>query len=721
MQWYADNNVHLNPREHLRYELDRRVRARQARPKSIAQLMELLQRGMATDPRGCPADTRREHDRQGGCCYSRKRWPYEILTDRRRAAREVDNGREVCDCECQAVKSVLLAGWTIELHDHNLLASQLSEPGSIPGRFGHRFSHVRISPGGAAVRPVFSGISRFSHLCFPPLLHTRLTSPSLALKTSINFQKDTFPPPHTVLGLTKAWVQTDLYGTQIIDRASPRIYIGQSALAGEKVTSPLPGVRSGVQHVLTLIHFPAALAGAAVVVVVRLLPSHLGQLGSISSGIAPGFSLVAIVPDDNTGLRVFSVISHFPPPHSCTAPLTPRFTLIGSQDLTRCNERVWEMGDPRENPPTNGIVRHDSHMRKSGMTRPGIETESPWWEASRLTAQPHMSTGLLAANHVPPSTFHVPVLRVVRTLVPRDDLFPGIKGRDTTRDGKKLLRAADNKHQRRIWKRSSSGVVVLGFLHTGNIADFADVCDTPVIESLLIRRALHEAEGTVKMINNLSVLDTRAEVGIRVYHILSLWFPVDGRVVQSGTPVRRELYFPHSCRVLLVCIHTRGYLKVVTSVDATVERAQTKQSRTHPVGGAARCLMLPLGIFFGRCGARSKWLRCQPRRMCNYRHPPFFFGVNYRTGKRGGGGRRSSSNNNNTVSFRLACGVEQRRNARAGKREIPGGKKTGRWKIASETELVGNYELGEKDTNDINNINSARQDKSDTERMTKLP
>ncbi|KAJ8878676.1 hypothetical protein PR048_019261 [Dryococelus australis] len=30
-------------------------------------------------------------------------------------------------------------------------------------------------------------------------------------------------------------------------------------------------------------------------------------------------------------------------------------------------------GDPRENPQTNGIVRHDSHMRKSRVTRPGIE------------------------------------------------------------------------------------------------------------------------------------------------------------------------------------------------------------------------------------------------------------------------------------------------------------------------------------------------------------
>ncbi|KAJ8872694.1 hypothetical protein PR048_026307 [Dryococelus australis] len=53
MKWYADNNVRrldwsaqstdINPIEHLWDELDRRVRAHQARPKSIAQLMEWLQ------------------------------------------------------------------------------------------------------------------------------------------------------------------------------------------------------------------------------------------------------------------------------------------------------------------------------------------------------------------------------------------------------------------------------------------------------------------------------------------------------------------------------------------------------------------------------------------------------------------------------------------------------------------------------------------------------
>ncbi|KAJ8894446.1 hypothetical protein PR048_007100 [Dryococelus australis] len=54
----------------------------------------------------------------------------------------------------------------------------------------------------------------------------------------------------------------------------------------------------------------------------------------------------------------------------------------------RLNERESGTGNPRKKPPTNGIVRHDSHVRKYGVTRPGIEPRSPWWKASRLTAQP---------------------------------------------------------------------------------------------------------------------------------------------------------------------------------------------------------------------------------------------------------------------------------------------------------------------------------------------
>ncbi|KAJ8898232.1 hypothetical protein PR048_003592 [Dryococelus australis] len=45
--------------------------------------------------------------------------------------------------------------------------------------------------------------------------------------------------------------------------------------------------------------------------------------------------------------------------------------------------------DTRENPLTIGIVRHDSHVRKSGVTPLGIEPSLRWWEAGALLALCH--------------------------------------------------------------------------------------------------------------------------------------------------------------------------------------------------------------------------------------------------------------------------------------------------------------------------------------------
>ncbi|KAJ8865656.1 hypothetical protein PR048_033176 [Dryococelus australis] len=60
------------------------------------------------------------------------------------------------------------------------------EHGSIPGRATPGFSKVGIVPDDAAVRRVFSGISRFLHPFILALLHSHLTAPALALKTSMN-------------------------------------------------------------------------------------------------------------------------------------------------------------------------------------------------------------------------------------------------------------------------------------------------------------------------------------------------------------------------------------------------------------------------------------------------------------------------------------------------------------------------------------------------------
>ncbi|KAJ8898440.1 hypothetical protein PR048_003800, partial [Dryococelus australis] len=65
---------------------------------------------------------------------------------------------------------------------------------------------------------------------------------------------------------------------------------------------------------LSLSHFSASNGGRSYSdgVVVRLLASHLGEPGSIPGGVAPGFSLVGLVPEDTAGQGVFSGISSFP-------------------------------------------------------------------------------------------------------------------------------------------------------------------------------------------------------------------------------------------------------------------------------------------------------------------------------------------------------------------------------------------------------------------------
>ncbi|KAJ8873928.1 hypothetical protein PR048_024765 [Dryococelus australis] len=95
-------------------------------------------------------------------------------------------------------------------------------------------------------------------------------------------------------------------------------------------------------------------------IVVRLLASHQVEPGLIPSGVTPGFSRVGIVPNDAADRR-------------------PMGDIEVSMEQRR-NERAGETGDLRENPPTNGMVRHDSHMRKSGVTRPEIEPETIYIE-----------------------------------------------------------------------------------------------------------------------------------------------------------------------------------------------------------------------------------------------------------------------------------------------------------------------------------------------------
>ncbi|KAJ8877805.1 hypothetical protein PR048_022262 [Dryococelus australis] len=86
---------------------------------------------------------------------------------------------------------------------------------------------------------------------------------------------------------------------------------------------------------------------------------------------------------------------------TCENPVTrpgiePSFALVGGELANRSatmapNRRGGGAGDPRENPPTGGIVRHDSHVGKFlEHPSPGIGPGSPWWEASSQTTTPRL-------------------------------------------------------------------------------------------------------------------------------------------------------------------------------------------------------------------------------------------------------------------------------------------------------------------------------------------
>ncbi|KAJ8867894.1 hypothetical protein PR048_031699 [Dryococelus australis] len=96
-------------------------------------------------------------------------------------------------------------------------------------------------------------------------------------------------------------------------------------------------------------------------------------------------------------MRTFPALKLYTPP--VMDNLSTKYIVIASDSVgaeqaptvsmeQRRNEKRGKRDIPKKKTPTNGIVRHNSHMRGSGVTRPGIEPGSPWREASRLTAQP---------------------------------------------------------------------------------------------------------------------------------------------------------------------------------------------------------------------------------------------------------------------------------------------------------------------------------------------
>ncbi|KAJ8876705.1 hypothetical protein PR048_021152 [Dryococelus australis] len=310
-----------------------------------------------------------------------------------------------------------------------LSASQLGELGS--------------TPGSAAGRRAFSGLSAIPRPYILALLHTHLASTSSAQI------RPNFFTPHTrgenrgkkITG-TLRQIRSERRGIKlanIVTSAVDQMCSVADEPTKEQRGAVLPTKRSVLNWESTHLQakipisfhsslqpFPSKVVGAVVLlegypfgVVVRLIASRLGEPGSSPGGVSSVFSHAGMVPEYAASLRIFSWVSRLPHPFNLAllhthlaSPSSALKTSISSQvkgfPVTKkrfrrlLTSRSWEsrrvievcmggrgrVGDPWEGLPTSGIVRYGSQMRESGVARPGIEPESPWWEASRLIAQP---------------------------------------------------------------------------------------------------------------------------------------------------------------------------------------------------------------------------------------------------------------------------------------------------------------------------------------------
>ncbi|KAJ8873352.1 hypothetical protein PR048_026986 [Dryococelus australis] len=99
------------------------------------------------------------------------------------------------------------------------------------------------------------------------------------------------------------------------------------------VTTPIATVHEGRTRRIDRVRCHNSYCNA-----VRLLASRLGEPGSISGRVTPGFSQVGIVPEDAAGRRVFS--GGGGGSFSFAFPANHNFTLVGSKDLVFISEAI---------------------------------------------------------------------------------------------------------------------------------------------------------------------------------------------------------------------------------------------------------------------------------------------------------------------------------------------------------------------------------------------
>ncbi|KAJ8888578.1 hypothetical protein PR048_008070 [Dryococelus australis] len=211
-----------------------------------------------------------------------------------------------------------------------ILVSHQDEPRSISGGPPLDF---RMWESGWTMQ-LLSGFSRGSPVSpcpyVPALIYTQLASHALALNTSVLRATALCGPRRAI---------TPRNDVTRYREASRQQIVRDAALAVSFAVPRFSGIRRGSQEFWTTAFEPwqrrpfLLLSCDRGGVVVRRLAFHLGEPGSIPGFVTPGFSHVGSAPDDAAGRQVFSGASRFPLFFHPGAAPSPRFTIIGSQDL----------------------------------------------------------------------------------------------------------------------------------------------------------------------------------------------------------------------------------------------------------------------------------------------------------------------------------------------------------------------------------------------------
>ncbi|KAJ8879831.1 hypothetical protein PR048_020448 [Dryococelus australis] len=295
----------------------------------------------------------------------------------------------------------ILIGWGRGGVVLRLFASRLGEPSYFPGGVASAISHVGIVSDDAAGRRVFSGGLRLSpalafRRCFVLTAHRPLQISSLTSLIHYLLQRNEtsgVPCWRQVSLMTQSALCDRRRGTAQVAKVR-----GRSRLSG----SSLCGRTSNLQHIFGRVITPKPREPMTV----KRGENGAGKTGDPrenrpASGIVRHDSRMQKSGSDPVGYRTRVALVRGEWHGLITAPpRTPSFS--GARVEGRGKREI-----PEINPSTNGIVLHDSNLRKSGVTRPGIEPESTWWKASVLTAQPSWPPLILNNRLGSTSTHHL--------------------------------------------------------------------------------------------------------------------------------------------------------------------------------------------------------------------------------------------------------------------------------------------------------------------------